>query len=307
MRTLAADRLRAVRRGKFVDAPNDVPTTAPATVPAASEFRLGRMVLRHTRQDTGSYTLLVFRTRFATDIVTEFLPPARLTRRQRVVLVAAGMPSMPNKQPLLEFLSRQGFWAFFPRWRGSWESGGEFLRVSPEQDLFDVIDGLRRGFRETAFGERFEVEAEKIFVIGGSFGGAAALLASLDSRVDKVVANCPVVDWSILREEEKKETSNPSYPAYIRETFGNAYRLPARNWNRLRSGRFFNPVARVKEFDARKVLIFHAKDDPYIPWRSVASFARQTGIKLKLLARGGHLSTQRVTKEYWVQISRFFG
>ena len=41
-------------------------------------------------------------------------------------------------------------------------------------------------------------------MIGGSFGGAAALLASLDPRVKKVIANCPVVDWSILRDEHEK-------------------------------------------------------------------------------------------------------
>ncbi len=252
------------------------------------------------------YTLVVFRTRFARDIVAEFLPPTRPRRTQRVILVCDGMPSIPCKQPLVEFLADKGFWVFYPRWRGSWESGGEFLNISPEQDLFDVIDELPRGFRESAFGQKFKVNPGEIFVIGGSFGGAAALLASLHRRVTKVVANCPVVDWTILDEEQDKETSNPSYPAYIREAFGNAYRLPARNWNKLRSGRFFNPIAHVEEFDPAKVLMFHAKDDPYIPWRCVADFAAQTRIKLKLLARGGHLSTQHTTMKFWPQIARFF-
>jgi pimeloyl-ACP methyl ester carboxylesterase len=216
------------------------------------------------------------------------------------------MPSIPRKQPLVEFLARKGFWVFYPRWRGCWESGGEFLRLEPQQDLFDLLDELPRGFRETAFDQKFKVKPEETFVIGGSFGGAAALLASLDPRITKVVANCPVVDWSILAEEQKHETSNPSYTVYIREAFGNAYRLPARNWKKLRSGRFYNPISHVSEFDPSKVMMFHAKDDPYIPWRSVANFAAATGIKLKLLARGGHLSTQWVTTKYWPQIARFF-
>lgn len=248
----------------------------------------------------------MFRTRFAKDIVAEFLPPARPRKKQRVILVCDGMPSIPRKQPLMEFLSREGFWVFYPRWRGAWESDGEFLKISPQQDLFDVLDQLPRGFRESAFGQRFHVKPDEVFVIGGSFGGAAALLASLDSRVTKVVANCPVVDWSILDEEREKETSNPIYAAYIREAFGNAYRLSTRNWNKLRSGRFFNPIAHVKEFDPSKVLIFHAKDDPFVPWRSVAAFAGATGIKLKLFAGGGHLSTQLTTMKHWPQISRFF-
>lgn len=249
----------------------------------------------------------MFRTRFARDIVAEFLPPARRVRKQRVVLIATGMPSLPNKQPTVEFLSQQGFWAFFPRWRGSWESDGEFLKISPERDLLAVVDQLPRGFREAAFGKRFAIKPDEVFIIGGSFGGAAALLASLDPRVTKVVANCPVVDWGILGQEEKQETSNPTYTAYIREAFGNSYRLPAKNWNKLRSGRFFNPIRHVDRMDPAKIIMFQAKDDPYVPWRSVASFAERAGIKLKLLARGGHLSTQWVTRKYWPQINKFFG
>lgn len=252
------------------------------------------------------YTSPVFRTRFARQIVAEFLPPARVRKKQRVILVCDGMPSIPRKQPLVEFLSGQGFWVVYPRWRGAWESDGEFLAIEPQQDLFDVLDQLPRGFRDTAFGRTFHVDPVEVFVIGGSFGGAAALLASLNPRITKVVANCPVVDWTVLDEEQEKETSNPSYPAYIREAFGNAYRLPARNWNKLRRGNFFNPIRHIDQMDPSKVLMFHAKDDPYIPWRSVAAFAERAGIRLKLLAHGGHLSTQWVARKYWPQIERFF-
>jgi hypothetical protein len=34
-------------------------------------------------------------------------------------------------------------------------------------------------------------------VIGGRFGGAASMLASLDPRITKVIASCPVLGWSI--------------------------------------------------------------------------------------------------------------
>ena len=65
-----------------------------------------------------------------------------------------------------------------------------------------MIDELPKGVRELAFGKRFAFKPDEIFVIGGSFGGAAAILASLDDRVKKVIANCPVVDWAILAKEE---------------------------------------------------------------------------------------------------------
>jgi pimeloyl-ACP methyl ester carboxylesterase len=248
----------------------------------------------------------MFRARFAQDIVSEFLPPARRRKMDRVIILCDGMPSIPRKQGLCEWLSGKGYWVFYPRYRGAWESGGQFLARSPHEDILDVIGGLTKPITETAFGQEFLLDPQEIFVIGGSFGGAAAILCSLDHRVKRAVANCPVVDWSILRGSEKAETANPSYAAYIREAFGNGYRLTEGNWKKLHSGRFYNPIQRVGEIDPAKVLMFHAKDDPYVPWRSVERFARVTGARLNLLSRGGHLRTESVVRKYWRAIEGFF-
>lgn len=249
----------------------------------------------------------MFRTRFNRDIIAEFLPPARPRKIQRAIILCDGMPSIPRKQPLAEFLSRKGYWVFYPRYRGAWESGGQFLERSPHLDILDVISGLNnKELCELAFGRRFHLRADEIFVIGGSFGGAAAILSALDSRVKKAVANCPVVDWAILGSEQKKETSNPSYAAYIRAAFGNGYRLSDKNWEKLSAGDFFSPIAQASEIDGSKLIMFHAQDDPYIPYQSVQQFARITGVKLKLLRRGGHLSTDFIVRKYWPAIRKFF-
>ncbi|MGA8490669.1 MAG: alpha/beta hydrolase family protein [Terriglobales bacterium] len=248
----------------------------------------------------------MFRTRFKKEIVAEFLPPARARKQERVIILCDGMPSIPRKQSLVEFLSGKGYWVFYPRWRGAWESGGQFLERSPHEDILDIVDELPKGIRELAFGRTFRCSPDKIFVIGGSFGGAAAILASLDSRIAKAIANCPVVDWAILRNEQKKETSNPSYPAYIRAAFGSGYRLSDKNWNKLHGGAFYNPAHHLRELTPSKILMFHAKDDPYIPWKVVDRFAKRAGVKLNLVSQGGHLKTEFVIRKYWPQIKRFF-
>src|SRR5712671_6262013 len=94
---------------------------------------------------------------------------------------------------------------------------------------------------EIAFGRHFRLSPDQIFVIVGSFGGTAALLASLDPRVSRVIANCPVVDWNILDRSEKIETRKENYAEYIRAAFGNGYRLSDANWEKMRSGMFYSP------------------------------------------------------------------
>ena len=248
----------------------------------------------------------MFRTRFRRQILAEFLPPTRERKTQKVVILCDGMPSIPRKQSLSEFLATKGFWVIYPRYRGAWESDGHFLEKSPHTDILDIIDDLPKELEEIAFGRRFHLSPDQIFVIGGSFGGAAAILASLDPRVQRVIANCPVVDWKILDRSEKVETSKENYAGYIREAFGNGYRLSDANWRKLRSGTFYNPWHHRNEVTPSKILMFHAKDDPCVPYNGSRRFADSTGVTLKSLQRGGHISTDYITRKYWPQIKKFF-
>src|ERR1051325_8928015 len=86
------------------------------------------------------------RTRIKKEIVCEFVPPVRPTRR--VIILCGGMPGYPGNRGLFSFLSKKGFWVFAPRYRGSWESGGEFLRISPHKDIQDVIEAIPKGFKD---------------------------------------------------------------------------------------------------------------------------------------------------------------
>ncbi len=99
---------------------------------------------------------------------------------------------------------------------------------SPHEDILDIIEDLPKEMEEIAFGRRFRLSPDKIFVIGGSFGGAAAILASLDPRVQSVIANCPVVDWRILDRSEKVETSKESTPNIFGKRLGTGIASPTR-------------------------------------------------------------------------------
>ena len=241
------------------------------------------------------------RTRFARDIVAEFLPPAApppadsagraaggrtpLKPPRKVIIFCGGMPSVPKKDALLRRFSAKWYWVFLPRYRGSWESGGEFLKISPHQDILDIIDQLPLGFHDLFSGEKIKIKPEKLFVIGNSFGGPAALLVSGDRRVTKVVAISPVIDWRYPSRDEPPEKLVP----FVREAFGAGYRGWEKHWRKLFTGKFYNPINNISRVSGRKILIIHAQDDHVCSIIPVRKFSRLTCCRQVILKRGGHL------------------
>jgi dipeptidyl aminopeptidase/acylaminoacyl peptidase len=235
--------------------------------------------------------------------VAEYLPPYRQTKKAKVIIFCDGMPSVPNKRDLLDFFARKGYWVFHPRYRGSWESNGKFLAKSPHLDIIDVINQLPKGFNDSFTRKRITIQPSFIGVIGGSFGGPAALLASLDKRVSKVVAIASVVDWRRLGPAE----TFPFMTRFIPEAFGQGYRMSASGWKKLSQGKLYNPVHLQHLMSGEKIFLIHAVDDDVAPIRPARSFIKEVGPKTLLLKRGGHLSSKIVMKpNVYKKIKQFF-
>lgn len=246
------------------------------------------------------YTL---RTRFAKDIVCEFLPPKRQLKKQKVIILADGMPTVPSKKALLEFFSKKGFWVFHPRYRGSWESDGKFLAKSPHLDILDVIAGIHKPFQSIyhkVSGDKTKIHLKptQIILVGSSFGGPAVLLNAKDSRVNKVIAISPVIDW----EPVFKLRSPGDKLEFIQEAFGKAYNLTRTGWQNLRKPNFYNPITEHKTIPSNKVLVIQSKDDEAVPYKLTKKFTDKAGIKLVTLPRGGHVGASLLLKPRFTKL-----
>lgn len=245
---------------------------------------------------------MIFRTRFKRDIVCEFLPPARPSGR--VIIFCGGMPGAPRHPQVLEFWAKKGFWVFFPRYRGTWESDGEFLKDSPEKDMLDIIEELPRGFSDLWSGNRHKVRPSKLYIFGASFGGPAAILLSRDPRVTKAIALSPAIDWRI----ECTSVAEPmdKLGRYLPEAFGNAYRFSPKNWRRLMRGEFYNPIDEADTIIPEKLLVFFAKDDEICSYPAARTFAKATDCKLITLRTGGHFGfSKSLEPKIYKEIKKF--
>ncbi len=227
---------------------------------------------------------------FAGDIVAEFLPPGRPSNR--VVILCDGLPSVPGKASVVQWFSKKGYWCFNLRYRGTWESGGKFLDHSPEQDVLDLIEVLPRGFESIWTGETFCVEPDFTAVVGASFGGTAALMASLSPRVDKAIALSPVVDWTDESEDEPMDWLGD----VIERGYGGAIRFDRSHWDRLSRGEIYQPAAHLTEFSADKLFIVHAQDDKVVHVGPTRDLIQKLSCQHKILRKGGHLSGRAVTR-----------
>ncbi len=246
--------------------------------------------------------MYILRTRFTKEIIAEFLPPARSTKKQRVVIICPGMPGSPSKKELIEFFSKKGFWVFSMRYRGTWESSGKFLAKSPHLDIKDIIDQLPKGFKDLWSKQIYKLQASELYLFGISFGGPAAILNSADKRVTKVFTISPVIDWRVSGKDESVDILKK----YVNEAFGSAFNLSKNGWEKLKSGKFYNPATELSKIDVSKILIVHAKDDNIVPYSTSKHYAQKTGAKLITLARGGHLSSSLIFKPRFYKIFQKF-
>lgn len=247
----------------------------------------------------------IYRTRFANDIVAEYMPAARPSSH-KVAILAAGCPGYPGgKQEAMQLLARNGYWSIVPIYRGTWESRGEFLEKSPHEDLIDVMDGVENGFFDLWSGTEHQMRDARFFLIGGSFGGAAALLASRDPRVEKAAVISGVVDWT--RQDETLEPLK-TMAEYIPSAFGMGYRTHPDAWKKLARGDFYNPVAVKDELDPKKLLFIHSKDDLIVHAKPAEELARDIGARYVELQKHGHMGAGAIKKPVvWKHVARHFG
>lgn len=243
------------------------------------------------------------RTRFAKDIVAEVMFPEKQTGK--VAILASGLPASPTKNKVLQFLAKQGYVAIFPRYRGTWESEGNFLEKSPAQDIHDVILDIvkRKTIKDLFSGETKRVRVNAVHLFGSSFGGPAVLLNSQLPIVKKIIAISPVIDWKKAGEDEPFDF----FVRFTQECFGDAFRVRhQRDWQKIIRTDFYNPIDHTSKIDGKKVFIIHTKDDTIVPYEPIMPFVGKTHSTYYLKPKGGHLSFSHLThKFYWKKISRF--
>jgi len=115
----------------------------------------------------------MFRTRFRRQLAAEFLPPLRLRKTQKLIILCDAMPSIPRKQPLAEFLVAQVFRVIYRAIAEHGKAGP----LSPTRTSSTICQRKLKKSHLVGVSCYLRIKSSSS---EKASGGAAAILASLD-------------------------------------------------------------------------------------------------------------------------------
>lgn len=229
------------------------------------------------------------------DIIFEFSPAEN--EFCGIVIICEGLPSVPKQRELLSYLSAAGYFVIFPRYRGTWESDGEFLKESPAKDIKDIINFIKNNkIKELYAGKEFDVRDKNINILGSSFGGSIALSLADNTDIDKIIALSPIVDFK-THNKDGNEQNLLWLKDFIGQAFGRGYRFNDKNWDKMVSGELFNPKQKLDEKESEKISTIYDQSDKEIDYKKIENYASQNNIKTIKWDNVGHISFSKLSKD----------
>ncbi|MDK2907586.1 MAG: hypothetical protein PWQ87_44 [Candidatus Woesearchaeota archaeon] len=178
------------------------------------------------------------------------------------VILLDGFPSSNKNDETMYFFYEKGFNVFFPRFKGSFQSEGKFLKTNPVHDLLFFIKELKKGEATNLWDmSKVNFEIEKINVVGESFSGAIACgLAACSEDISKIILASPVLDYK-KHNINGDEQDLDALTSFVKRAYKHLYRF---NFNSLQK-----EINKFKEISPdfylrllnKPILLFHDPKD----------------------------------------------
>jgi len=228
------------------------------------------------------------------NIIFEFTEPQESTKG--IIVLCDGLPSVPIRKELMIELANKKFVVVFPRYQGTWESDGEFLKDSPVNDIDEVVKYLgTRTIIELYANKNIEIPDLPIHILGSSFGGSVALALIDNKEISKIVALSPIVDFA-KHNNEGAEEDLTRLGQFIKRAFGYGYRFKDEQWQKMLKGQIFNPPQSISQQNADRILIGYGQLDIQVDYKKIVQYAKDNNIN-EIIAESneGHLSFSKLS------------
>ena len=226
-----------------------------------------------------------------------YMPPARFTGKRPVFMSVHGGPESQSKlgwQGRLNYLTQEmGIAVFEPNVRGSSGYGKTFLNLDNGRLREDSVKDMGTAIDWMATDPR--LDAERVVVAGGSYGGYMAMAASvrLADRIAGAVATVGISNFVTFLERTE------SYRRDLRRVEYGDERDPA-----MRA--FLESISPLNLVDniRKPILVVQGKNDPRVPWTESEQIvrklqARNTPVWYLLADNEGHGFARRENADFY--------
>jgi len=235
------------------------------------------------------------------DIIFEFSLPQEA---KYALILCDGLPSVPKQKELIAFLISKNIAVFYPRYKGTWESGGTFLAESPARDIAELATLIKQGNVTELYSQKTFKLKGPIHALGSSFGGSVALALADNKDISKIVALSPIIDFK-SHNDNNNEQDLYALKNFIHDAFGFGYRFDEQSWDELLQGKVFNPPQTIDSERANDIAVAYGISDTEIDYKKITGYASRNSIRSFSTENIGHLSFSKIPESLWEKILSF--
>jgi|SRR3989338_436234 len=214
----------------------------------------------------------------------------------RAIILLEGLPAIPQRIEFMNSLREGGYSVFYPRFRGTWESSGTFLKESP---VLDVLEVATRIYEGVDLEQSVRYKSSTIHVLATSFAGAVSLSLPKREFIQKIISLSPVFDFT-------KVASIQTLKLFLRNLFTMAYRFDDNRWEDLIHNKIVAPVYNFDSATTNQHLVITGALDDQISMKELEVFCSERSIQIKIYPGVGHISYSKMSKEILKDILSFF-
>ena len=151
-------------------------------------------------------------------------------RTADAVIILPGFPGRNDYNELISVFFDRGYHVFVPRYRGSYQSSGDFLSKNPVDDLIMFDRNLKKGKAKSLWDNKVQqFKINKKILIAGSFGGPIACgLATKQPGFSHIILASPV--WDFKKHNEKNDEQDlEKLTKFVQRAYKNCYRVKFNN------------------------------------------------------------------------------
>lgn len=214
------------------------------------------------------------------------------------IIILSGFPSSNQNNELMYFFYENGFNVFFPRFKGSFQSKGKFLKTNPIDDLLFFIKELKKGYAKNLWDmNKIYFENKKINLVAESFSGAIACgLAACSNDVFKIILGSPVLDYKKHNINGDEQDLN-ALTLFVKRAYKNLYRYSFNSLqNEINNFKEISPDFYLRLLN-KPILLFHDPSDETVSIKHSETFFKNMENCKIIKTNKGH-GFKRLLEEY---------